>query len=125
MDNQLRDEYAQVLFGAEEYEVGIPIVSFYEDDQREWKDISEDEREVYRRAVDTLLAHISPCLAKRRSGEPIFVLLGHDKSAPGLVEEWAMAAHTHGCRAEKVSDAFDIASKMRKYQAAHGGKYPD
>lgn len=124
MDNQLRDELAQVLFFGSEID-GLILDISCEDDQREWKDISEAEREVYRRAVDTLLAHISPCLAKRRSGEPLFVLLGHDKSAPGLVDEWAMAAHTHGCRVEKVSDAFDIANRMRKYQAANGGKYPD
>ena len=58
------------------------------------------------------------CYANADPDEPMFVLLGRDKMAPPLVEQWALAREESGEDPAKVAEARDCAQAMRDWQAA-------
>lgn len=68
------------------------------------------------------LARGEGCLGKAASDEPVFVLRAQDRTAAGLVEQWATFAEENGCPPEKASEARAIADQMRKWPTR---KYPD
>lgn len=57
------------------------------------------------------------CYASAKSDEPMFVLLGRDKDAPGLVELWADVRAAAGEDPAKVAEARECAKAMRQYRA--------
>jgi len=57
--------------------------------------------------------------------EPVFLLRAQDAVAPGVVEAWALAAHSVGADENIVQHAYEHAQLMRKWQAEHGSKVPD
>lgn len=66
------------------------------------------------------------CLAKVDEDEPVFVLRAQDKLAPALVELWASLAFMHGCNGEKLSEANELAQRMRAWQhETDRAKWPD
>ena len=67
------------------------------------------------------------CLGKAALDEPLFILRGADRCAPGAIRDWARRAIGAGCPAAKVDEAMDIAVEMERWQAANPGraKWPD
>lgn len=58
--------------------------------------------------------------------EPVFLLRGKDRAAPGTVRFWADAALALGADGELTSLAYDQAAAMEAWQAEHGGgQVPD
>lgn len=55
------------------------------------------------------------CYANAEDGEPMFVLLGRDPQAPGVVRAWADAREKTGLDADKVEEARKCADDMEGY----------
>jgi hypothetical protein len=62
------------------------------------------------------------CLGKAADDEPVFILRGQDIIAYELVRRWADIAERHGCGADKIKEARNLASAMYKWPTQ---KYPD
>jgi hypothetical protein len=62
------------------------------------------------------------CLGKAEADEPIFVLRAQDRLAPLLVWMWATLAWWCGCPRNKVGEAFNTMSAMRRWPRR---KFPD
>lgn len=60
------------------------------------------------------------CYAKAEPDEPMFVLLGRDPQAPGLVWLWACLRELHGESPVKLADARRCCAEMVAWAAAHG-----
>lgn len=56
------------------------------------------------------------------NGEPLFLVRGQDKLAPGLVRYWAGAARARGCGEDKVQEAMQCATAMEQWPKR---KFPD
>jgi hypothetical protein len=69
-----------------------------------------------------LLKQAGGCLGKAAWNEPLFILRGQDQLAPALVRAWAALAKEHGCSADKVAEAIDLAHKMEGWPVR---KWPD
>lgn len=66
------------------------------------------------------------CYAKAKSkGIPTFTLVAKDRTAPGVIREWAKRAATAGAPALKVGTAMLDAAAFDRWQADHGSKIPD
>ena len=74
------------------------------------------------------------CLARVKTGEPIFTLRAQDATAPELVEEWAERVVARYQREgseislevdAKIAEARSLAQQMRAWQYANGSKLPD
>lgn len=67
------------------------------------------------------------CFGKADLDEPLFVLRGNDRCAPGTVRDWARRATGAGCPSAKIDEAMDIAREMEAWQQAHSdrAKWPD
>lgn len=57
------------------------------------------------------------CLAKRRDGEPMFILLGRDPDAHNIVQMWAERRLAAGGDPNHCQLAYDVAERMRTYAA--------
>lgn len=57
--------------------------------------------------------------------EPVFLLRGKDRAAPGTVEAWANLAEAAGAEPAIVERARQHARLMREYQGACENKIPD
>jgi hypothetical protein len=57
------------------------------------------------------------CLAKRRPGEPMFILLGRDPDAHNIVRSWASRRRAAGGDPEHYEPVYDIADAMQVYAA--------
>lgn len=57
------------------------------------------------------------CYANAEPDEPMFVLLGRDKDAPDLVDEWARRRKRADEDPAKVREATECAAAMRRYRA--------
>lgn len=64
------------------------------------------------------------CYAAAAPDEPMFVLLGRDKHAAGLVRLWALLRIKAGEDPAKVAEAFACADAMDRH-AVSVGKVPD
>lgn len=53
------------------------------------------------------------CYANADPNEPMFILLGRDLSAPGLVEDWALRREVSGEDPAIVQEAYDCAAAMK------------
>lgn len=86
--------------------------------------MQEDAGKLFRRceAAEAALADLlsNPCLAKRKPGEPIFVLLGRDPEAPDAIRAWAerRAARERVASWRKVNAARAVATEMQNYRRA-------
>ena len=58
---------------------------------------------------------ISGCLSRAADDEPVFVLRGQDKLAPGLIRQWAAQAHALGMKQSKVGEALKLADQMEAW----------
>lgn len=56
------------------------------------------------------------CYEKALPDEPMFILLARDKHAPHLVEYWASNRRASGEDLNKVKEALDCATAMRKWR---------
>lgn len=56
------------------------------------------------------------CYAQAEPDEPMFVLLGRDGDAPGLVELWAKIREEKGEDPDKVREARQCAEQMREWR---------
>lgn len=56
------------------------------------------------------------CIAAAEEDEPMFVLLGRDRQAPQLVEDWAATREILGEDPEKVREARECAKAMRVWR---------
>lgn len=56
------------------------------------------------------------CYANAEPDEPMFVLLGRDKDAPDLVQEWASRREREHEDPEVVREAMQCAANMRRYR---------
>lgn len=65
---------------------------------------------------------IHGCMAKAAEEEPVFVLRGQDKLAPGLIRQWAAQAHALGMNYAKVGEALKLADQMEQWPTR---KLPD
>lgn len=54
--------------------------------------------------------------------EPLFLVRGQDRLAPGLVRYWAGAAKARGAKPSTVQSAYDSAAAMERWKTR---KYPD
>lgn len=59
------------------------------------------------------------CYANAEPDEPMFILLGRDADAPGLVELWADVREDNGEDADKVAEARKLAEDMRTWRTAN------
>lgn len=50
------------------------------------------------------------------SDMPVFVLLGSDPFAPGVVYVWAADASIGGVSSDKINQAIDVAESMKAYE---------
>lgn len=57
------------------------------------------------------------CYANAEPDEPMFILLGRDRSAPSLVEAWADNRERLGEDPAKVAEARECAEAMRAHLA--------
>ena len=57
--------------------------------------------------------------------EPVFLIRGQDRAAPGAIEAWADLAEAYGAAPDILSAARGHAALMRKYQSACANKVPD
>jgi len=57
--------------------------------------------------------------------EPVFLIRGQDRAAPGTVEAWAMLAELMGASPVIVKAARKQAWLMRDYQSSVKNKIPD
>ena len=57
--------------------------------------------------------------------EPVFLIRGQDRAAPGAVEAWANLAEAIGADHEIIDAARRQAKLMREYQASVESKVPD
>lgn len=57
------------------------------------------------------------CLAKRRPGEPMFILLGRDPDGHNLVRSWAERRRAAGGDPEHCQQGLDTAARMEAYAA--------
>lgn len=60
------------------------------------------------------------CLGRAALDEPIFVIVAHDRCAPGAIRDWAERARKLGAPEAKWRGAMDEALKVEAWQA----KYP-
>jgi hypothetical protein len=60
------------------------------------------------------------CYANAAPDEPMFVLLGRDRHAPGLVRLWALLRARDGEDDEKVAEALACAGAMDEYARVLG-----
>jgi hypothetical protein len=67
-------------------------------------------------------AEVFARLKKLPDDEPVFLLEGHDRLAPGVVRYWAGAARAKGARERKVIEALECADAMERTPKR---KYPD
>ena len=68
----------------------------------------------------------SGCLGRSSADEPVFVLCARDKVASMVVRDWADMAAKIGASEEKVAEARQLADRMERWRASHGGgKVPD
>lgn len=72
-----------------------------------------------------LLAKGEGCLGKAKIDEPVFILRAQDRTAPGLVREWAARVQSHSGTTPKVIEAFALARRMEDWQETNGSKIPD
>lgn len=93
---------------------------------RRWSEMTEPDRvlarAMSRACLEAALADLlsNPCLAKRKPGEPIFVLLGRDPEAPDAIRAWAerRAARERVASWGKVNAARAVATEMQDYRRA-------
>ena len=57
------------------------------------------------------------CYANAHPDEPMFVLLGRDRMAPELIEDWATWRESEGEDPAKVAEARECAQQMRAWRA--------
>lgn len=62
------------------------------------------------------------CLGKADPDEPVFILRAQDLLSDRLVDDWANGAEVNGCSPEKVAEARELATRMRRWPTR---KYPD
>lgn len=55
------------------------------------------------------------CYANADPNEPMFILLGRDPLAPGLVEDWALRREVSGEDPAKVQEAYNCAAAMKAW----------
>ena len=76
----------------------------------------------------------SGTLSRAADDEPVFVLRGKDELAPDLIDEWATRCNmSHAFREpgvtaaieRKVTEARELAERMREWQRVNGSKLPD
>ena len=67
-------------------------------------------------------AELLAALEKIPDDEPLFLVRGQDKLAPGLVRYWAGAARARGAGSKKVAEARACAVAMERWPKR---KYPD
>lgn len=60
------------------------------------------------------------CYANAAPDEPMFILLGRDVDAPGLVRLWATLRERRGESPVKVEEARDCADNMEAYLLEQG-----
>lgn len=67
------------------------------------------------------------CLNRSANDEPVFVLVGRDKTAPDAIEAWCDLAKAAGAPEEKIKQGLRDARLMREWQEANAGavKVPD
>lgn len=65
---------------------------------------------------------VDGCFAKAADDEPLFVLRAHDKSAPGLVRQWAHSHEKRNGPNPKSDEARKLADEM---EAWPNRKWPD
>lgn len=65
------------------------------------------------------------CYENADPNEPMFVLLGRDQDAPGLVNRWADQREQRGEDPEKVAEARHCAAQMFMYRLAGCPKTPE
>lgn len=61
------------------------------------------------------IANPDSCLNKAGDDEPIFVLRGQDRAAPGAIRQWAERAKRMGCPTEKWQEAMDCAMAFEEW----------
>ena len=61
------------------------------------------------------------CYANADPDEPMFVLLGRDRHAAGLVRLWAILRAKDGEEEAKVAEALECAAAMDKWRLDRGG----
>jgi hypothetical protein len=59
------------------------------------------------------------------SDEPVFLIRGQDRAAPGAIEAWANLAEAYGAAPDILAAARGHAAMMREYQSACANKVPD
>ena len=57
--------------------------------------------------------------------EPVFLIRGQDRAAPGAIEAWANLAEAYGAEANIIAAAREHAALVRAYQGACQNKVPD
>lgn len=67
----------------------------------------------------------SGCLQNSAGDEPLFLLCGRDRIAPGLVKEWAKKATALGVKKAKTNEALECFRKMVAWQIMNKSKLPD
>lgn len=67
------------------------------------------------------------CLNRSANDEPVFVLVGRDKTAPDAIEKWCELAKAAGAPEEKIKQGLVDAHHMREWQLDHpeSVKVPD
>jgi len=55
------------------------------------------------------------CWNKTAEDEPVFVLCGRDRAAPGAIRQWAERAKKMGCPTEKWQEAMDCALAFEEW----------
>jgi hypothetical protein len=57
--------------------------------------------------------------------EPVFLVRGQDKAAPGTLRAWAGAAGAIGADSKIIALVLQHANAMEDWQRDHGSKVPD
>lgn len=63
----------------------------------------------------TTKAQILKTLETIPDDEPLFLVRGQDRLAPGLVRYWAGAANARGCKPSTAQAAYDCADAMERW----------
>jgi hypothetical protein len=82
---------------------------------------------VAKRVMSTLLAALerSRCYYNATlRGQEVFVLVQQDRAAPAAIVAWADEAEAHGCKSEKVTQAYQLSGRWNS-QPADATKWPD
>jgi len=67
------------------------------------------------------------CLNRSQNDEPVFVLVGRDRTAPAAIEAWCDLAKEAGAPEEKIREGLRDARLMREWQERNADrvKVPD